>query len=115
MVAAIAHIRGLDVHADQTRALAYACLCGDAVKDVLKGAGVVIGAKLARGAIKGLSGKVVLRINKAVGFRLLTKFGEKGVINLVKLVPVAGGLVGATVDGTATYAVGRAAEALFSA
>lgn len=114
MAAAIAHMRGVDVHADQTRTFVYACLCGDAVKDVLKSAGVTIGTKLTTTAIKRISGDVLIRINKAVGFTLVTKFGTKGVVNLAKAVPIVGGLVGATFDGGSTYAVGSAARRCFS-
>lgn len=33
-----------------------------------------------------------------MGFRLITKAGEKGIINLSKCAPVVGGLVGASLD-----------------
>jgi len=38
-------------------------------------------------------------LNRRVGHRLVTKAGEKGVINLTKLVPLVGGPIGAAVDG----------------
>ena len=43
-------------------------------------------------AIKEISGETIKSINKAVGFRLVTKLGEKGVVNLGKAVPLVGGL-----------------------
>jgi hypothetical protein len=57
-----------------------------------------------------VSGRALLEINKKVGYRLVTKAGELGVINLSKLVPLVGGPIGATVDGLscrtiATYAL----------
>ena len=48
--------------------------------------------------LKKLPGAVLTKINQKVGFRLLTKFGTKGAVNLVKVVPVAGALVGAGID-----------------
>jgi hypothetical protein len=39
---------------------------------------------------------VITKINQKVGFRLLTKFGSKGVINLGKMVPLTGGIIGGT-------------------
>ena len=48
-----------------------------------------------------------------VGFRLLTKFGEKGVINLGKVTPIIGGIIGASVDSATTNSVGNVARKLF--
>jgi hypothetical protein len=39
-----------------------------------------------------MSSGILKKINQKVGFRLVTKFGEKGIINLSKLIPVVGGL-----------------------
>jgi hypothetical protein len=94
MIAAIAHMGGYNLQSDQVKTMVYACLCGNAASEVLKSAGVKIGTKLTEQAIRNISGAVLTKINQAVGFRLLTKFGEKGAINLIKLVPVAGGFIG---------------------
>lgn len=53
------------------------------------------------------------RINQAVGFRLLTKAGEKGIINLTKLVPVVGGVVGGTFDAVTCRITAKAAREAF--
>ena len=53
------------------------------------------------------------QINKKIGFRLVTKFGEKGAVNLGKMVPVLGGIVGATFDASTTYAIGKAAKNIY--
>lgn len=113
MIAAIAIMCGQDVRSDQVKTLVYACLAGEAAKDILKDAGIVIGTKVATNLIKNISGKTIAAINKKVGFRLLTKFGEKGVINLVKVVPVLGGVIGGTVDAVATNVVGNIARNTF--
>ena len=115
MVAAIAYISGHDVRDDRVKTLCYACLCGNAAKDVLKGAGITIGTKLSEQAIRRLSFEVVKKINKAVGFRLLTKFGQTGVVNLGKAIPLVGGAVDGTFDAAATYAAGKMAKSLFVA
>jgi uncharacterized protein (DUF697 family) len=113
MVAAVAHMGGHDVHEDRVRTLAFVCLCGDAAKDILKGVGIRVGEKLAEKAVRAVSFETIKAINKAVGFRLLTKFGEKGLINLGKGVPVAGGIVSAVFDGVATNTVGNVARDVF--
>ncbi|MFT8319885.1 MAG: EcsC family protein [Bacillus sp. (in: firmicutes)] len=113
MVAAIAHMGGYDVKDDQIKSFVYACLAGSGAKDILKNAGIQIGNKLALTGIKKIPFEVIKRINQAVGFRLLTKFGEKGVINLGKMVPLAGGIIGGTVDAVATNTIGNVAYKLF--
>ena len=45
-----------------------------------------------------ISGKVLTKINQKVGFRLVTKFGTKGIVNLGKLLPGVGAAVGGGLD-----------------
>ena len=114
MIAAIAHMRGYDVRSDQVKTLVYLSLVGGAIKDVLKEVGVKIGSKLTESAIKSISGKTLTAINQKVGFRLVTKFGEKGAVNLGKAIPLIGGLIGGTVDGISTNVVGESAKKVFT-
>lgn len=113
MVAAIARMGGYDIRSDMVKTMVYACLAGSAMADVLKAAGIKIGNKMAVAALKKLPGKVFIEINKKVGFRLLTKFGEKGIINVVKLVPLAGGVVGGAFDVTTTKIIAANAYKMF--
>lgn len=113
MIAAIAHIGGFDLKDDQVKTMVYACLTGNTAKELLKEVGIEIGKKVATNAIKGISGKTLTAINQKVGFRLLTKFGEKGVINLGKTVPFIGGIIGGTFDSITTNTVGNAARDTF--
>lgn len=113
MISAIAHIGEHDIRDDRVKTMAYACLTGNAAKDILKDVGVVVGRKLTENAIKSISGKSITKINQAVGFRLITKFGEKGIINLGKAVPLLGGVVGATFDSVTTNIVGNVARNTF--
>lgn len=114
MIAAIAYMCGHDPRTDQVKTLLYLCLAGNGAKDIAKKVGIDIGKKMAAKAVKAIPGKALIAVNKKVGFRLLTKFGQKGAVNLGKMVPLAGGVVGATVDGLSTYAVGKAAKRLFA-
>lgn len=81
MIAAIAHMGGHDLQNDKVKALVYACLCGNAAKDIVKEIGIKIGTKMTEQAIKNISSQIIGKINNAVGFRLLTKFGNTGLIN----------------------------------
>lgn len=98
MIAALAVLGGYDVHSDEVQTLVYLCLVGSSLTDVVKSTGIKIANKVTTNMLKKLPGVVLTRINQKVGFRLLTKFGTKGAINLVKAVPVAGALVGAGID-----------------
>lgn len=113
MVAAIAHMGGHDLKSDEVKTFVYACLAGNGAKDILKNAGIQIGKKLAVSGIKKIPFEVIKKINQAVGFRLLTKFGEKGIINLGKMVPLAGGVIGGTVDAVSTNTIGNVARRIF--
>ncbi|MUJ26364.1 EcsC family protein [Aliivibrio fischeri] len=113
MIAAIAHMAGYDARDDQVKTMVYACLTGNAAKEILKEVGIELGSKLAVNAIKGISGKTLTAINQKVGFRLVTKFGEKGVINLGKAVPLLGGIIGGTFDSYTTNTVGNVARDTF--
>ena len=114
MVAAIAHIRGFNIRSDQVKTLVLACLAGTSTTDVLKDFGINVGSKLTQQAIGKISGATLRRINQAVGFRLITKAGTTGAVNLSRIVPFLGGLVGGSIDATITRAIGMAAKNLFN-
>lgn len=113
MVAAIAKIGGYDVHSDQVQTLVYLCLTGSAAADAIKTICVQIGVKTLKEALKKVPGTVLIKINQRIGFRLLTKFGEKGVINLGKMLPVAGGIIGGAFDIASTSIIAKNAIKLF--
>lgn len=92
MIAAIAKMGGYDVNSDQVQTMVYMCLTA---------------------AIKKIPGAAFTKINQKIGFRFLTKFGEKGAINLGKLVPIAGGLIGGGVDVASTIVISRNAIRIF--
>ena len=113
MIAAAAKMGGYDLKNDEVQTLVYACLAGVSVGNVFKKAGIDVGKKLAVGAIKKIPGDVVIKINQKVGFRFLTKFGEKGVVNLGKLVPGVGGFVGGGLDFAETNMIAKRAYNMF--
>ena len=113
MIAAIAKIGGYDLHDDRVKTLVFVCLAGNSAKDVLKNAGISVATAAAKGLIKQIPKTVIGQINKAVGFRLITKFGTKGAVNLGKAVPFIGGVLGAAMDAAATNAIGNVAIKTF--
>ena len=113
MVAAIAFMGGYDVHSDQVQTLVYLCLVGTTITDIVKSTGVQVANKITMNMLKKLPGAVLTKINQKVGFRLITKFGTKGAINLVKMVPVAGAVVGAGMDFAGTKVIAQKAYDAF--
>ncbi len=113
MIAAIAYIGGYDVRDDQVKTYVYVCLTGNEAKDILKNVGINLATKLSKTAINKISGSTLTRINQAVGFRLITKFGTKGVVNLGKMLPLVGGVIGGSFDAAATSVIGSNAKRLF--
>ena len=113
MIAAIAHIGGYNLKDDKVKTMIYACMLGSSGKELIKNTGIQVGKKLATNAIKNISGKTLTKINQKVGFRLITKFGEKGVINLGKTLPILGGVIGGTVDTITTNTIGNTARSIF--
>lgn len=113
MVAAIAIMGGYDVKDDRVQSIVYSCIAASSAAEVAKNFGIKLGNKLAMQGIKKISGETLKKINQAVGFRLLTKFGQKGFVNLGKTIPFVGGIVGATFDVVATNTVGNVARNTF--
>ena len=112
--AAIAHLRGYDIRSEQVRTMVLLCLIGEAGEEILKTAGITISTKVCQNLIKQIPGKVLIEINKKIGFRLITKAGEKGVINIMKMLPLVGGVVGGTFDGIFVNSCGKTAKTLFA-
>ena len=113
MCCAIAKMAGYDIHSDQVQTLIYACLTGSAMSDILKQAGIKFGQKFGVAMVKKIPGKTITAINQKVGFRFVTKFGEKGIVNLGKVVPVLGAFIGGGIDVASTRIIGYNAYKIF--
>lgn len=114
MIAAIAIMAGYDPRQDQVQTLAYTCLLGSAAGGAIKDAGIKITEKVTENYIKKIiTREVTTKINQSVGFRLITKAGSKGVLNIAKMIPVVGAVFGAGFDVFTTKGIGSAAKKMF--
>lgn len=113
MISCAAHIGGYDTKSDQVQTFVYACLAGVSVNAVVKKFGVQLGQKLAMQGVKKIPGKVLTKINQKIGFRFITKMGEKGLINVAKMVPVVGAVVGGSLDLVETKVIAKRAYKMF--
>ena len=105
MIMAIAAIYGFDIHSDKVKTFVYICLAGQAPTNIL--------TKLTKNAIQKISGHSLKKINQMIGFRFITKAGEKGVINMSKTIPFVGGIIGGVFDFTSTKVIAERAIRTF--
>lgn len=113
MIACTAYMAGYDLESDEVQTLVHACLAGVAVSELVKKTTVKVGEKVATGMIKKIPGAVLTKINQKVGFRLVTKFGQKGAVNLGKMVPGVGAVIGGGLDFAGTKIIGDRAYKWF--
>jgi hypothetical protein len=113
MAGTIARIYGHDLAEDRVRSFVILSLLGDKVKDSLKQVGIQVTTKVSANLVRQIPNHMILQLNRAVGFRLLTKAGTTGAVNLTKLIPVIGGLVGGSFDLFTCRTVGGLAQDLF--
>ena len=99
LVAAIAHLRGHDLTQPETRMAVLMSLTGDHASQLLANAGVMVPTgRMTKMALRGLPVSTVAMVNKALGFKLLVGVGEKGLARLGRAIPLAGGVIGGTID-----------------
>lgn len=113
MVATIAALYGHSLYDEKVRMAVWMTIAGDSTKEPVKEVGITIGKKMTQVAIERIPGQMIKAVNKRIGFRMLTKAGERGAINLVKVVPAIGGVLGGAVDGGMCAVVGNAAKYTF--
>lgn len=113
MIGAIAVLGGSTENTEEKKTGMYLCLLGSQAGDVLSKTATQFAVKFSTASLKKLSGTVLTKINQRVGFRLFTKFGKSGIVNIHKAIPILGGFVGGTIDAFSTYAIAKAASAMF--
>lgn len=113
MIGTLAVMGGYGLHDDEVQTLVYVCLVKQSITDICKQTGIKVANKVSLSMLKKLPATVLTKINQKVGFRLLTKFGEKGLINLHRAIPVVGGVVGGGVDFIDTRSIANKSYNLF--
>ncbi|NTW24617.1 MAG: EcsC family protein [Lentimicrobium sp.] len=113
MIAAIANMGGYDIRDDRVKSLVYVCLAGNVAKDILQEIGINVGTRLTAQLIGNISEKTIISLNQKIGFQLISKTGGLGAINLSKAIPLAGGIIGGSIDILATNLIGNIARKTF--
>jgi len=97
MIMAIAILGGKDIETDEVKNFVRACLLGDIAKDTLTDVGIKAGNRAA------------LKLVSRLGSKTPAIFGKIA----SKSIPVLGGLIGGTVNATATQVIGTMAKRRF--
>lgn len=114
MIMTIAIMGGHNPKNDKVKTLILGCLLGKAAEEFfLQEMSVKLGVKLTQKMIEKIPGKVLIRINQMVGFRLVTKFGSKGVVNLMRIVPIIPSVIFAFINAVGTRSIGKVAKKTF--
>lgn len=113
MIATIAIISGFNPSDDEVQTLAYLCLTGTSMSKIARDAGIKVGEKFTIEAIKKIPTEIIYKINHLAMQRLITKFGTTGVINLGKMVPLVGGVIGGSFDFVGTRVIANKAKDVF--
>ena len=107
MVAGIASSRGHDIGQPEVRSAVLLALVSADADDLVAKASDAGAGKLVNLAAQRLPGPVLMAVRKGILFRLLARIGKRSFARFGKVVPVAGGLVGAGLD---TYLLKRIAD-----
>ena len=100
MVGTVAVLRGYDVDDPRIRSAILLVLVGAESDEVLKKVGMSsVSGRATTFALGGLPPAALMMVNKAVGFRLMRGVSEKGLAGLGRGIPLAGGFIGAGLDG----------------
>ncbi len=100
MTGAIASLRGYDIDDPQIRTAVLLTLIGADAEDLLAKAGIVKGPDGVTNLVaQQLPGPVLMIVNKAVAFRILTRAGSDVFKRFGKRIPLVGGAVGGGLDG----------------
>lgn len=109
LTAAVAHLRGHDLASPIVRTGILLCLLGADGTELAERTGIDRTNVSLLGGLRRLPPEVRDQLDRRVGYRLASRFGRRGVLNVTKLIPVVAGPIGAGSDAmtartAATYA-----------
>lgn len=114
MIAGIAYIRGYNLYDDQVKTAVFLCIAGNAMADVMKQVGIKVVEKLViKKLLPKLTNDLIVKINKAVGYRLVAEGGSKVLIRTSKIIPLIGGVIGGGWNYFEINAYAKYAKAMF--
>jgi hypothetical protein len=114
MVAAIAKLRGWDLQDDKVQTFVVLCLLGHHGKQVVKSVSEVVAVKAAQSMVSNLSGKILAQVERKVGSKIVSQVFEHGASSILRALPLAGGVIGASIDASYLFITSKAAKKVFT-
>ncbi|MDJ0619398.1 MAG: EcsC family protein [Calothrix sp. MO_192.B10] len=100
-------IYGIDTTSESAKPLILAAAAGVTVSELASQLGTRVASQAIHKALMSVSSKTFNQINKTLGIKLISKAGEKTILNVAKIVPIVGSAVGGTVNGVMMNACGH--------
>lgn len=113
MVAAIAHVRGHDLTSPVTRSAVLLCLLGPDGTELAERTGLDLENVSLLAGLRRLPPEVRAQLDRRAEFRLASRFGRRGALNLTKLIPVVAGPIGAGADAMTARTMATYADVTF--
>lgn len=113
LAASIAAVRGHDLDDPVVRTAILLCVLGPDGSELAEHTGIDLQEVSLLTGLRRLPPEVREQLDHRVGFRLASRAGRRGVLNLTKLIPVVAGPIGAGADGIAARSVATYADVAF--
>jgi uncharacterized protein (DUF697 family) len=107
LTSALFTIYGIDITSHSTQPLVLAAAAGVSVSELANKLGTKAAQQAIQKALMSVPGKTFTEINKTLGIKLISKAGEKTLLNVAKIVPFIGSAVGGTINGVMMNACGH--------
>lgn len=113
LAAAIATLRGHDPVDPVVRTAVLLCVLGPDGTELAERTGIELQSVSLLAGLRRLPSEVREQLDRRIGFRLTSRAGRRGVLNLTKLIPIVAGPIGAGADGVAARSVATYADVTF--
>ncbi|MEJ2870091.1 hypothetical protein WCD74_20145 [Actinomycetospora sp. OC33-EN08] len=113
LAASIARARGHDIDDPVVRTAILLCVLGPDGSELAERTGIDLQEVSLLTGLRRLPSEVREQLDRRIGYRLASRAGRRGVLNLTKLIPVVSGPIGAGADSITTRSVATYADVAF--
>lgn len=107
MVAAIADLKGYNLHDERVKAMAMVCLCGKSANELVKGGIKAVGRRL---LVREVPKEAIKKSQASVSAKLASKIGVNAGS---RVIPIASGVISGLLDAAFTRGIGEIAKKAF--
>lgn len=113
LAASIATVRGHDPTDPVVRTAILLCVLGADGSELATRTGIDLQEISLLAGLRRLPSEVRTQLDRRIGYRLVSRAGRRGVLNLTKLIPLVAGPIGAGADGMTARSVATYADVTF--